>query len=346
MAGALMLPALCGGVAWAEGRPGVVEWSDGHKIAGTISLTPGKKLSIFTSATPVSLSLDEVKEIRFKVEKEEMWEGFYFPNAGQATQVKTGEVYPIRYLATEITLADGKVIEGHLFTTTVYVETDDATEKVVLMAKQSGANGQKLTDVIYPTAIRFEANAASAGFSQIDLTQAGFISAHPPVILSRPELALLPVDQAAGKQIWTVASGNPGEILFSVEAADGVHVAWPEAESDPTTQEAVKAALVTMRDFYDSRILLGCFADADAGDVYSLVLLKRIGKSVDANGNATAQNIVPWSLVVLRWKYDADEKKATLLNRALLEIGRMERNSAGPVVIKEAALLKDISGKK
>ena len=184
--------------ARGDGRPGSVEWSDGHKLTGAISLTPGKELRLFTSAAAVSLSLDEVREIRFKPEKEEMWEGFYFPDAGQTTRVKTGEVYPIRYLQTEITLADGKIIEGHLFTTTVYVETDDATKKVVLMAKQTGANGEKLADLVYPTLIRFDADAASAGSLQIDLTQTGFVPLHPPVIIALPDLTLSPMEQTAG----------------------------------------------------------------------------------------------------------------------------------------------------
>ena len=113
---ALMLLAVSG-VALADGRPGAVEWSDGHQVTGVISLTAGKDLHVFTTTSQVSIALDEVKVIRFTPEKEEMWEGFYFPNAGQATQVKTGEVYPIRYLQTQITLANGQVIKGHLFTT-------------------------------------------------------------------------------------------------------------------------------------------------------------------------------------------------------------------------------------
>jgi hypothetical protein len=334
------------GVARAEGRPGTVEWSDGHKLAGAISLTPGKDLRIFASTAQVSLALAEVKEIHFKPEKEEMWEGFYFPNAGQTTQVKTGEVYPIRYLQTQITLADGKVVEGHLFTTILYVETDDATQKVVLMAKQTGANGQKLADLVYPTAIRFDTAAPSAGFSQIDLTQAGFVPTQLPVVVAQPDLTLLPLDQTAGKPIWTVPLANPRQLLFAVEAGDGVHVAWPETATDPAMQQAVEAALKVMRDFYDTRTLLGSFADADAGDVYSLVMMKRVGTSVDPNGDASNPNLTPWSLVILRWKYDADQKKATLLNRVLLKIGRTGGNSAPPVVFKQPELLRDISGKK
>ncbi len=335
-----------GGAARADARPGAVEWSDGRKLAGAISLTPGKDLRMFTSTTPVSLSLAEVKEIRFKPEKEEMWEGFYFPNAGQATQVKTGEVYPIRYLKTEITLANGQVVEGHLFTTTFYVEGDDATEKVVVMAKQTGANGEKLADLVYPTAIRFDAGGASAGSAQIDLTQAGFTPTAQPIIMARPDLASPPAQQTAGKPVWTVPSGNPGQLLFAVEAADGVHVAWPDAAPDPDRQQALDTALKVMRDFYDTRALLGAFADSDAGDIYSLVMMKRLATSVDGGGTPLPAGLVPWSLVVLRWKYDPDQKKATLLNRVLLKIGRTEGNSPPPVVLKQPELLKDISGSK
>jgi hypothetical protein len=339
-----------GGAARADGRAGAVEWSDGRKLAGAISLTPGKDLRLLANDRQFSLSLDEVKEIRFKPEKEEMREGYYFPDAGQATQAKTGEVYPVRYLQTEITLADGKVIGGHLLTTTFYVETgsdatgDAATEKVVLMAKQTGADGQKLADLVYPTAIRFDADAATAGFSRIDLTQAGFVPLHAPVIVARPDLTLLSAQQdGGGKPAWTVPAGDPAQIFFAAEAGDGIHVAWPATEADPATRQAVEAGLTTLRDFYDTRTLLGCSADVDAGDVYSLVMLKRVGKSVDGGGTALSAGTVPWSLVILRWKYDPDQKKVTLLNRALLVIGREEPNSPAPAVLREPGLLKDIA---
>jgi hypothetical protein len=334
------------GAARGEGRPGSIEWSDGHKLVGAISLTSGKDLRLFTSTAAVSLSLDEVKEIRFKPEKEEMWEGFYFPNAGQTTQVKTGEVYPIRYLQTEITLADGKVIEGHLFTTTVYVETDDATEKVVLMAKQTGANGEKLADLVYPTLIRFDAGASSAGFSRIDLTEAGFVPLHPPAIIAMPDLTLSPMEQTAGKPIWTVPVENPGQMLFAVEAADGIHVTWPQGASpgpeiDPAIQQAAETGLRVMQDFYDTRTLLGSFSSGDGTDVYSLVMMKRVGTTYSFSADK-----IPWSLVILRWKYDPEQKKVTLLNRVLLATGRAESHSPLPAVFKQSELLRDISGSK
>jgi hypothetical protein len=332
--------------ARADGRTGTVEWSDGHKQTGTLSLTPGKDLRLFTATQSVSLSLEQVKEIVFKTEKEEMWEGFYFPNAGQATQVKTGEVYPIRYLKTQITLADGKVIEGHLFTTTIYVETDDATDKVVLMAKQTGTNGQKLADLRYPTAIRFDVSGSASEASIIDLTQSGLVGTKPPVIVEKPDLTFPSAEQADGKPVWTVDGLNPGQILFSVEAADGIHVAWPATEADPGRLQAVDTAVKVMRDFYDTRASLGSFADPDAGDIYSLVMMKRIGKSVNADGTPADPNATPWSLVLLRWKYDPDEKKATLLNRVLLVQGRQQGNSPLPAVFKQPELLQAISARK
>jgi hypothetical protein len=344
---ALGLVAACCGAVRADGRAGAVEFSDGHKVTGGVSLTPGKELKLYTDVSQVSLSMDEVKEIRFKPEKEEMWEGFYFPDAGQTTQVKTGEVYPIRYLKTEITLADGKLLQGHLYTTVFYVEGDDTTQKVVVMAKQTGPNGTKLAELIYPTVIRFDAVSSAAGFSQIDLTQASLPDMKPPVIVRRPDLALLPVQPIEGKSIWTIPVANAaGQILFSVQADDGIHVAWPDGEPNPDMKQAADTGLKNMQDFYDNRATIAYITDADAGDIFTLCMLKRLGKSVAGDGSAFPENIVPYSLVILRWKYDPDQKKATLLNRALLFIGRQDATHPLPTILKQPALLSDISGNK
>jgi hypothetical protein len=324
-----------------DGRPGSVEWSDGHKLVGAISLTPGKDLRLFTTTGQVSIQLSEVKKIVFKPEKEEMREGFYFPNAGQAAQAKTGEVYPTRSIVTQITLSDGKMLEGHLFTTTVYVETDANTEKVVLMTKQTGTDGQKLADLIYPTLIHFDGDATSARISQIDLTPSGLNPTHPPVIVAKPDLTLLPFQPMADKSIWTVPAGDSDKLLFSVETKDGIHVAWPQAvfpdpTLDPLISKAVETSLQEMQDFYDTRTLLGCFAEEN--DVYSLVMMKRTGPINDFSADR-----IPWSLVILRWKYDPDAKKTVLLNRVSLAMGRAVGNSPLPAVFKEPGLLRDVS---
>jgi len=329
----------------ADGRPGTVTFSDGHTLTGGLLLSPGKELRIYTSDTvAVTLSLDQVKEIRVKVEKEEMRKGYYFPNPGQATQAETGDVYPVRYLTAEITLEDGKTIAGHLLTTMLYCENDDGTQKVPLMAKITGEDKQKIDDLVYAQDIRFDSSVAATGGTQIDLTQAGFLPKSKPVILAKPTLAPLPATQIEGKQAWIVASDHPESVLFSVEAADGVHVAWPSGAAGSDVQKAVQNALVDMHDFYDSRTLLDCAIEGDE-DVYALVMLKRVGSMIDAGGHPVTNGMIPWDVVVMHFNYDAEAKKVTLLNRTTLVVGRANNNSPLPAVLKQPELLRDISAR-
>jgi hypothetical protein len=327
----------------ADGRPGTISYSDGHTLTGGLLLSPGKELRVYTSDTvAVTLSLDQVKEMRIKVEKEEMRKGYYFPNPGQATQAETGDVYPVRYLSVEVTLADGKTIAGHLMTTMLYCENDDGTQKVPLMAKITGEDKQKIDDLVYAQDIKFDSGAPTGG-TQIDLSQAGFLPKGQPVILAKPTLAPLPATQIDGKQVWVVANDHPEGVLFSVEAADGIHVAWPSVSAGSDVQKAVQNALVDMHDFYDSRTLLDCVIDDD--EIYALVMLKRVGSMIDAGGHPVTNGMIPWNVVVMHFNYDAAAKKVTLLNRATLAVGRAEGNSPVPAVLKQPELLRDISAR-
>jgi hypothetical protein len=324
----------------ADGRPGTVTYSDGRTLTGGLLLSPGKNLRVYTDdTTAVSLSLAEVKEIRIKVEKEEMRKGFYFPNPGQATQAETGDVYPVRYFSVEIALADGKTVAGHLLTTMLYCENDDGTQKVPLMAKITGDDGQKIDDLVYPADIRFD--AAAPGVAQIDLTQAGFTPKNSPVFFTKPDMTPLPSSQVEGKQVWTVSTDHPDRIVFAVEAADGVHVAWPNSPAGPDVEKAVQDGLANMHDFYDSRTSLGSVAEDD--DVYSVVMLKRAGPMVDAGGQPVTNGMIPWAVVMMHFDYDAAAKKVTLLNRATLAGGRAYNNSPVPAVLKQPELLSDIT---
>ncbi|MDD5262816.1 MAG: hypothetical protein PHD76_13300 [Methylacidiphilales bacterium] len=320
----------------ADGIPGKVEWSDGRKITGPISLTPGKDIRLFEGTAQVSLRLADIRLIEMIPEKEEMREGFAFIEPGQARTEKTGEVYPVRYLHAKIALRDGKVLEGHLYTTVLYVETGDTAEKVVLLAKQTGKEGQKIEDVPYPASIRFD-SASSAASSQMDLAQAGLAGVSRIVVVSKPDLTLLDaVASGGGAMSWTIPFGEPSRILFAVESPDGIHVAWPvslEAASAEASR-AVEASLVAMRDFYDVKKLIGCFYEADKEDVYALVMLSRAAQT-----HSFEKGKEPWTLAVLRWKYDADEKKTTLLNRMAISTGRSAGDVKPPVVFKDEKLL-------
>jgi hypothetical protein len=318
----------------ALARPGTATWSDGKQVTGDVTITPGKQLKLFTSGSPVEFQLAEVKEIKLLPEKEQMAEGFYFPDAGQATQAKTGEVYPVRYFRAQVTMPDGRVLDGHLFTTVLYIQNDDGAQKIVIEAKQTGADGQKLADLPYLTQILFTDTAT--GLCRLDLSHETFPGAKPAVVVSCPDLTPVALEPDKTPQVWTMPTPDPQKIIFSIEATDGLHVAWPDTEADPDTVLAVQNGLHTLQDFYDTRTLLGTFADGE--DVYSLVMMSRKAASYGMDASVT-----PWSLVMLHWNVDADTHKATLLNRAPFSIGRANNNAPPPPVLKSSALLRDIS---
>jgi len=335
---------VCCAWAHADDRTGTVTFSDGHTITGTLTLAPGKSLRIYTSdTTAVSLALAEVKDMRFKVEKEEMRKGFYFPTPGQATQAETGDVYPVRYLSVETTLRDGKTVSGHLLTTMLYCENDDGAQKVPLMAKITGEDGQKIDDLVYAQDIRFDAGAPPAAAALVDLTQAGLTPKSPPVFFTKTDMTPLPATQVVGKQEWTISTDHPDKIVFAEEAADGIHVAWPGSEAGPDVEKAVQVGLTNMHDFYDSRTLLGCVAEDD--QVYAVVLLKRLGSMVNGDGTPVTNGMIPWRVVMMHFDYDATAKKVTLLNRATLALGRAFNNSPPPAVLKQPELLRDITSR-
>ena len=93
-----------------------------------------------------------------------------------------------------------------------------------------------------------------------------------------------------------------------------------------------------MDDFYDQRTLLASTYDAETGDVYGLVYLHREAKS-----HGMKADTQPWSVVVLRWQYEADTQKVTLLNRVLLTTGRKATTAVAPRVLAEAALLNALT---
>jgi len=323
--------------AEAPTRKGSVEWSDGKKISGDLSLSPGKDFRLFVDSEQISVRLEDLKEIRFIPEKEEMREGFIFPEPGKAAKQKTGDVYPVRYFKARLTLTNGKILEGHLFTTVLYLESEDSTQKVVLLAKMSGKDGQKITDIVYPSDIRFDSSSSPESSSLIDLSDVPLPDIQKIVAFTIPDLTPLQADPAPGKKnIWRVPFGDVSRILYILICKDGLHAAWP-SQTNPEIQKAIQSALDVMEDFYDTREIRACYTDEANGDVYTLILFKRMGQT-----HSFSEDKKPWSFSVLRWKYDPDEKKATLLNRVRLEGGRIEGHETFPTVFLDADLLKQI----
>jgi hypothetical protein len=249
---------------------------------------------------------------------------------------KTGEVYPIRMLKAQIAFNNGQTIEGHLITTMLYLTTDDGTEKVLLEAKQKGGNGEKLADLIYPVTIQFTGTPVSSGTSTVDLSKSGLNNIQHVTCFARPDLTPLQLSPVPGTaNVWTVPYGDSSQILICVQTVDGFHISWP-GKDDPASTQAVQQYLKLMEDFYDTKNLLGCYTDPATGYTYTIVMMTRVAKSVDD----TVPH--PYSLVLMRWKYDSAASKATMLNRVPIVVDRLEGNSPLPTVFKEEALFNSI----
>ena len=93
-----------------------------------------------------------------------------------------------------------------------------------------------------------------------------------------------------------------------------------------------------MDDFYDTRTLLTSTFEAETGEVYGIVYMRRAGKS-----HGMKADTQPWSVVVLHWQFEPEEKKATLLNRVTLATGRKATAAETPRVLAEAGLMKTIT---
>ena len=116
------------------------------------------------------------------------------------------------------------------------------------------------------------------------------------------------------------------------------------AESfNPEWVAAVEDSFKVMQEFYDTRTVLGCFLEPETEDLYSLVLMQRLKKSVDGGGTPLPEDKKPWDVAVLRWKYEAETKKTTLLGRVQLIMGRSDAQVGLPVVIKDPDLYRVVS---
>jgi hypothetical protein len=315
-------------VAAAPARPGKVQWSNGEIIEGRLSLTPGEELKIHLPNQSIrALTLDRVREIRMVPEGDQMVQKWRFLEAGQTKKEMSGKPYPIRNLKTTITLAGGEKIIGHLYTTVLYIETDEKAQKVILWAKQRGKEGESLNDLRYPALIRFT-DAATETDDRIRL------QVRWPGLDAKSEVAGLTV--GALLQLEAKRSGAVGEfkmpsplgqeMFLAIQTGPQIVVGWPP-EREAKFTELVRTNLALAKDFFDEQKLLAVWFDKPASDIYSLLMLTRKGKTT-----LDADKSQPWRLVVLRWKYDEETQRVMLSGRGYFFRGILGGTDVPPSV--------------
>ena len=316
-------------LASAEGaaRPGKVEFSDGSALVGNISLTPNSELKLHIGDQIRTLVFDRVRELRMEPEKESMEQAYRFPEAGKAFRVAEGKPYPVRALKTEIALAGGEILSGHLYTTVLYIETGENAKKVVLLAKQRGKEGTTLKDLVYPAKVSFNDPGAAPG-------QVARLILKLPEIKPSSQVAALAVgalDRIEAKPTgtageYTLASAPGSQLFVAVKNGGRILVGWPPG-SDEKTRTLVKAAMPDSEDFFDERRILGVYRDEAKGFLYSVVLGSRKGKTTLAEARSQ-----PWRLELYRWKLDDDGARVMLAGKGYFFRGIDARNETVPVV--------------
>jgi hypothetical protein len=308
-------------------RDGRIEFSDGHRVEGKISLTPGGALKIQSGSQIRVLDLDRVREIRLSPEKEEMDRNWRFKEAGQTAKEFFGEPYPVRFLQATVLLAGGESFTGHLYSTVLYVEGEESTQKVLLPAKQRGAEGQSLKSLVYPTRISFAgAPVADTATATLRLKWPGLGPRSEIAALTRGDLVRLAPTPTGPAGEFKMPSPSGKELFLAIKAGGRIVAGWP-AEKDGKTLAQVQKALTNSEDFFDERRVLGVVRDSAADEIYALLLAARKGQTTLEETRSQ-----PWRLEIYRWKTEEGSDRLMLAGQGYLFRGIDAKNETVPVV--------------
>ncbi len=310
---------------------GAVSFSDGMRIEGKVLTKPDTKLSIDAGGVK-EFRLSEVVEIANTPAKEEMERAWRFKEAGKTEKEFFGEPYPLRYLTAEVSLTDGRKLKGSLKAVPIDL-LDDAGKKrkVILLSKQRGEAGTSFEALVYPRTVTFTWAVSSGGKTLTVQISQKYRSAKTELsTLGKPGLLNLTV-KATGEGNYVIEGDVKDGIFAAVKTADAIVAAWPSSSVDGETTRKVAAALADLRDFFDQKTILGVAKGAGRGELYTLLLLAREGKTtLDASDNS------PWRLEVWRWKGGSDEDdKLAVVGRGCLFRG------IGPADVKPPPVTLD-----
>ena len=340
------------GLSRAQSRESraAVYFSDGKVLTGKISLTPGQsfKLNVPKAGTLKTTDMvtgedvqygkvrrftfEPVREIRFYPEKEEMSRQWKFiektkydektakADYSPAAKVAKGEPYPLRYLAATVIFNSGESMQGHLYTTTVYLQTEEKTHRLILRSKQRGSEGTTLDDLIYIQRIKLlDEGKHIAAKIEVKFTDMHFGPNDAVQAVTKESLTPIPT-KVTGSDTCVVESAF-GEEFYLAAGKDGKYiVGWPK-EQDRELFALAQDHLKRHRDFYNDKQLLAVLKSKNEGEVLTLVNLRRkvapthFGK-IGGEWDKQLQTVVePWRLSIWRWKYDKVNQELALSSR-------------------------------
>jgi hypothetical protein len=328
-----------------------VYFSDGKVLTGKISLTPGRtfKLNIPKAGKLKTTDMvtgedvqygkvrrfgfEPVREIRFYPEKEEMRRKWKFieqtkydektakADYSPAAKAYSGRPYPLRYLAATVIFNSGESLQGHLYTTTVYLGTEEKTHRLILRSKQRGKEGTTLDELVYVRKIKLlDEGMHIAPEVTVKFTDMCFGPKDAVQAVTKESLTPIPTKVTDSNDTCVVESAF-GEKFYLAVRKDGKYiVGWPE-EQDKELFALAEDHLKRHRDFYNNKELLGVVKSEDDREVLTLVNLRRkvapthfgaIGGEWDKKLGTVVE---PWRLSIWRWKYDKANRELILSAR-------------------------------
>lgn len=283
----LLLAGLClAGSAFAAmpWRDAVVEMSDGRVIDGQVSIVNDQiYVHVEAQQRKYQVRMHEMKQLENLIEQEAMEKKWIFKEDGRDEKVNTGELYPVRYFTTRVTYHDGKSLEGHVIGQTMYIKSNDKTERVWLIEKMEGKVGQKLDDLVYAKAVKFK-EAGEGGLGTISGTVA-----LPPgeklktmvAIHTRNDFCLEPTtlkggqfrftDCAFGTYDLVAVSDQAVYLAFSAEQGEN------RARFNEEQMKEIAAWAKEVRDYFTSHDVL--YAAGGKARAYALVRMERYGNT-------------------------------------------------------------------
>lgn len=327
----LLLGLLAGTLACVRGAAGDrpqsrIHFSDSRESTAHLQLQPRRRLRFHIAGGGIrQLDLDAVRELRFRPRRELLEQKWRFKTAGQTAKEKWGEPVPIRDLACTALLRDGATLEGHLYTTVFYLETEAGVEKLVVKAQQRGEAGTRLENLVYVTRIVLPAPAGTspAGGAWFLAPPAGF-GATDAAALLLPGLEKLRGQRGPEKRFaFATTLGQPAVIALT--SPREVRVGWPPDTVPEDLTRAVEDALAAAKDFFDERTLLGVYRPDDDATLFALLRLHRRGKTSLGGGRSQ-----PWRLGIWRLKRDPESGQMMIAARGMLARGRLKAADAPP----------------
>ena len=136
----------------ADALPGVIELSDGTRLAGWMYGTRDKPWMVWVAEEKRWRRIPPaaVLSITAVVDREEMQLRWRWKATGQPEKVYTGKSYPFRRFRWRFRLADGSEITGVVKGQPIWVEVHTKTQGPFLLQERSkGQDGQTLAEFVY-----------------------------------------------------------------------------------------------------------------------------------------------------------------------------------------------------